>query len=222
MSKGFIPNAITEFTMYIKNAYQKVLVNVSAYEISSSKLAPITILYNDYIAKEALAANPDTATKGNRAARNEARNRLEKAWRQFLNECIRFNSAVSTADKAVFGISPRDSIRTQQQPPKDTGITSVKRTGAFEYKAIVIDEKTSKRKLPENAAGSYLYLAISGPGILPENVDAYQKVEFSSGTSHKLIFSPSDLGRQANIYVRYSNRHGKEGPAGPVETFFIN
>jgi hypothetical protein len=195
---------------------------LGAYGISPAKFAVITTLYNDYIAKETLAANPDTATKGNREARDEARDALEKAWRQFLNESIRFNTAVSTADKAVFGISPRDGIRTPPQAPTATGIVNVKRLGAFEFEAIVIDEKNSKRKLPEHATGSYIYLEISEPGILPEDISTYRKLDFSSNAHHVLHFSPSELGKQANVYVRYSNQHGKEGPVGPVETFFIN
>ncbi|MDR1198957.1 MAG: hypothetical protein LBK94_08130 [Prevotellaceae bacterium] len=222
MSKDAIPKTITGFTEYIKIAYQKASVNLGAYGISPAKFAVITTLYNDYIAKEALAANPDTATKGNREARDEAHDALEKAWRQFLNESIRFNTAVSTADKEVFGISPRDGIRTPPQAPTDTGIVNVKRLGAFEFEATVIDEKTSKRKLPEHATGSYIYLAISELGVLPEDIDAYRKLDFSSNARHELHFSPSDLGKQANVYVRYSNQHGKEGPVGPVETFFIN
>jgi hypothetical protein len=122
MSKGFIPRTITGFKEYIEIAYKKASVNLSAYGISPEKFAPITVLYNDYIAKETLAANPDTATKGNREARDEAQEALEKAWRQFLNESVRFNTAVSTADKEVFGISPRDGIRTPSQAPTDTGM----------------------------------------------------------------------------------------------------
>jgi hypothetical protein len=222
MSKESIPKTITGFKEYIEIAYQKASVNLSTYGISPEKFAVITVLYNDYVAKYALAANPDTATKGNREARDEAQEALEKAWRQFLNESVRFNTAVSTADKEVFGISPRDGIRTPSQAPTDTGIVNVKRLGAFEYEATVIDEKTSKRKLPAHATGSYIYLSVSEPGILPEDIDAYRKLDFSSNARHKLQFSPSELGKQANVYVRYSNRHGKEGPAGPVETFFIN
>jgi hypothetical protein len=222
MSKDSIPETIAGFTGYIKIAYQKASANLNVYGISPAKLAVITPLYEDYLAKEALAANPDTATKGNREARDGALKILKKAWRQFLNESIRFNTAVSTADKETFGISPHDGIRTPPQAPKDTGLVSAKRTGAFEYEVTVIDEKTAKRKLPEYASGSYLYLAISEPGVLPEDIDAYRKMEFSSNAHHALRFSPSELGRQANIYARYSNRHGQEGPAGPVETFLIN
>lgn len=106
-----------------------------------------------------------------------------------MNECIRFNTSVSTADKAVFGLSPRDGIRTPAQAPTETGSVNVKRLGAFEYEAVVIDEKTSKRKLPEHAGGSYLYLAISEPGVLPEAIDTYRKLDFPSNARHELRFS---------------------------------
>jgi hypothetical protein len=92
----------------------------------------------------------------------------------------------------------------------------------FEYEITVVNERTSKRKLPEHAAGSYIYMAVSEMGVIPEDTDAYRKLDFSSNARHRLRFNPSDLGRQANVYVRYASRGGKEGPAGPVETFFIN
>jgi hypothetical protein len=222
MTKNFIPNSIRKFTEYIKNAYQKALENLSNYGIPSEKLAVITPLYDDYIAKEALAGNPETATKGNREARNEAKKILEKEWRQFLNENVRFNKSIGTADKEVFGISPRDNVRTSPLTPTATGNTHVKRLGAFEYEITVTDGSTSKRKLPEYAAGSFLYLAISEPGVLPKDIETYRKLDFSSKARHNLRFSPSDLAKQANIYVRYANRQGKEGPAGQIETFLIN
>jgi hypothetical protein len=195
---------------------------MNVYGISSAKLNVIAPFYEDFITKEALAANPDTATKGNRQARNEARKKPETAWRQSLRESIRYNTFVSVADREVFGIRPRKKTRTPAQTPTDTGFVNVKRLGAFEYEIIVIGEQTSKRKLPLHAAGSYLYLAVSEPGTLPETLNAYRKLEFSSDSRHELRIAPSELGKQANIYVRYSNRHGKEGPIGPVETFFIN
>ncbi|MDR1676118.1 MAG: hypothetical protein LBR86_06605 [Tannerella sp.] len=222
MKKDAIPRTIRAFTEYMKIAYQKVVQNMANWGISQAKLGVITPLYNDYIAKEALAADPDTATRGNREARDEARDVLEKEWRHFLNENIRYNTAISTADLAVFGITPRDGIRTPASVPTDTGIVSIKRLGAFLYEATVIDEENKKRKLPLHATGSYLYLAISETGITPESVEAYKKLDFSSNARHIIQFNSSDLGKQANVYVRYSNEHGKEGPVGPIESFFIN
>jgi hypothetical protein len=222
MKKSMFPRSIAEFTKYIKIAYQKALTNLSAYGIPPAKLDVVTPLYEDYIAKEALAANPETATKGNRDARNAARDALDPVWRHFLNESIRYNTLVSVADLEVFGITPRDDVRTPALTPTKTGILNVKRLGAYEYEVIVIDEETSKRKLPLHATGSYLYLAVSEAGTLPENLEDYRKLDFSSNTRHELNFSSADLGKQANLYARYSNQHGKEGPVGPVETFLIN
>jgi hypothetical protein len=42
MNKESIPGTITGFTEYIKIAYQKALMNLNAYGISSSKFAIIT------------------------------------------------------------------------------------------------------------------------------------------------------------------------------------
>jgi hypothetical protein len=94
--------------------------------------------------------------------------------------------------------------------------------GQFEYEVTVFDEKTGKRKLPEFASGSYLYLAVSEPGVMPEGMEAYRRQEFSSTARHILHLASSDLAKQANLFARYANRHGKEGPAGPVETFLIS
>jgi hypothetical protein len=222
MDRDAIPRTISGFREYIVIAFAKASESASAYGISNAKIEVIAPLYKDYIAKDDTAMNPATATKGNRDARNVASGLLKTVWRQFLNESIRFNTLVSTADKAIFGISPRDGIRTPAQAPTATGIIGMKRLGTFEYQLTVTDEKTSKRKLPEHADGSYLYLAISESGVLPEDISKYQKLDFSSNSHHKLQFSASELGKQANVYARYANRHGQEGPAGPIITFFIN
>jgi hypothetical protein len=78
MSKDAILQTSTGFMEYIEIAYQKAATNLGVYGISTTKFTVITILYNDYIAKDELAANPDTATKGNRAARDEAQDALKR------------------------------------------------------------------------------------------------------------------------------------------------
>jgi hypothetical protein len=126
------------------------------------------------------------------------------------------------ADREVFGIKPRDYKRTPAPTPTDTGRVDLRRTGMLQYDAIVIDDLRSKRKLPPHAKGNYLYLAISEVGTVPEDREAYRNVSYSSSTRHELHFASTHLGKQANLYVRYSNRAGKQGPAGPIASFFIS
>jgi hypothetical protein len=196
--------------------------NRSGYGIDPSRLAAIGSDYEAYVAAEAEAANPDTATKGARRERDGARVRLERQWRRFLNENIRYNTQVSVADLTVFGIRSRDATRTQAHVPTATGVVTVKRRGAFEFEVTVIDAATSKRRLPDHAAGSYLFLAVTETGVIPEALETYRMTDFSSNARHILRFPSNNLVRQANLYVRYVNRHGREGPAGQIKSFVIH
>jgi hypothetical protein len=222
MGKNFIPRNIAKFTEYIKIAYAKILANLIVYGIAGEELAPITAAYNRYIAAEELAANPDTATVGNRRERNVARKELESLWREFLNANIRYNKLVPIADLEVFGINPRDDVRTPAGVPDATGMVSLKRVGAFRFEGHVLDSATGKLKNPANATGSYLYVAVTDIDKEPKNKDEFHKREFSSNNKHVIEFGMEQIGKLAHVYARYSNQHGKEGPEGTTEVIVIS
>jgi hypothetical protein len=221
MGKDMFPSTIAGFTEYMKNAYAKAQNSLTAYGISADKLAPITPLYNTYIEKEEIASNPETATTGARRARDDARKNLEPAWRKFLNESIRYNSAVPPEDLEVFGIKERDTTPTKAGIPDRVPAVAIKQVGVRRYEAEVFDSTTGKKKKPLYATGSYIYLAITDPGKSPEHDSEYRKLDFSSTCHHVLEFPLEQLAKQANIYARYSNAHGKEGPESLVETIII-
>jgi hypothetical protein len=222
MGKNFIPRNIAKFTEYIKIAYAKILANLIVYGIAPEELAPVTVAYNRYIVAEALTANPDTATIGNRRERNVARKELESLWRELLNANIRYNKLVPVADLEVFGINPRDGVRTPAGIPDTIGLVSLKHVGAFRFEAHVLDSATGKLKNPANATGSYLYVAVTDVDKEPEHADDFRKRDFSSNNKHVIEFSMEQKAKQAHVYARYSNRHGKEGPEGPVEAIIIS
>jgi hypothetical protein len=222
MAENLFPRTIAGFTEYIKIAYAKAQNSLSAYGVSPDKLAPVTPLYNAFVQAEAVAANPETATTGARRTRNEAQKALEPAWRKFLNECIRYNSAVPAADLEVFRIKERDTTKTPAGIPDTIGIVSVKTVGARRMEVEVLDSETGKKKKPLYATGSYIYVAVTEPGQAPKHASEYRKLDFSSNCHHVVEFPLEQLAKQANIYARYSNAHGKEGPEGPVETMIIS
>jgi hypothetical protein len=221
MADSLFPTTIAGFTEYIKIAYSKAQTNLQAYGINPEKLAAITPLYDTYVQTEAVAANPDTATAGARRARNEARDALEPAWRKFLNENIRYNSAVSAADLELFRIKERDTTRTTAGIPDIPPALAIRQAGVRRFEISVLNSETGKKKKPPFATGSYVYLAVTEVGHTPQHADEYRKLDFSSNCHHVIEFPLEQLARQAHIYARYANAHGKEGPEGLTETVII-
>ncbi|MDR2116622.1 MAG: hypothetical protein LBP87_09620 [Planctomycetaceae bacterium] len=221
MSNRIFPRTIVGFTEYIKIAYAKAKDNLSLYGIAAAKLSPVTATYSAYIKAEAIAANPDTATTGARHARDDARKALEPVWRKFLNENIRYNSAVPVADLEVFGIKERDPVHTPVGVPDVPPILSIHQKGVRRLEIEVLNSETGKKKKPQYATGSYVYLAITEPGQEPKHESEFRKLDFSSNCHHVIEFPLEQLAKQANIYARYSNAHGKEGPEGITEAVII-
>ena len=85
----------------------------------------------------------------------------------------------------------------------------------------MMDSETGKKKKPQYAAGSYVYLAVTEVGQVPGHENDYRKLDFSSNCRHVIEFPVEQQAKQAHIYGRYSNSHGKEGPKGRVKTIII-
>ncbi|MDR2138048.1 MAG: hypothetical protein LBP50_00620 [Tannerella sp.] len=221
MADNLYPRTISGFTEYIKIAYAKAEANLNLYGVAPEKLTPVTPLYNTYVAAEAVAASPDTATAGARRARNIAHKALESAWRKFLKESIRYNSAVPAADLEVFGVKAHDTTRTPVGIPDKVPVMSIRHAGARRYEIKVLDSETGKKKKPQYAAGSYVYLAVTEVGGEPKHESEYRKLDFSSNCRHVIEFPLEQLAKQAHLYARYSNVHGREGPESIAETVII-
>ncbi|MDR3329388.1 MAG: hypothetical protein LBS63_04700 [Prevotellaceae bacterium] len=222
MGKNFIPAGTSQFTEYIKVAYKKARESAEQYGVGFDKMVVLEPVYRRFIDAEALASNPETATTGHRRERDEARKALEPAWRGFLNGSIRYNERVSAADLEVFGIKRGDGARTPVGVPEAIPVVTLTRVGAFRFEAHVLDSATGKLKSPLHAAGSFLYVAVTDIDKEPEQEDEFHKRDFGSDNKHVLEFHMSQKGKQAHVYARYSNAHGKEGPEGATESVVIS
>jgi hypothetical protein len=221
MADDLFPRTILGFTEYMKIVYVKAQNNLQVYGINPVKFEPIHPLYNKYIEKEAKAANPETATTAARRARDESRKILEHAWRAFINENIRYNSSVPAEDLEVFGVKKRDTTLSKAGIPDVVPTLSIRQVGVRRYELEVFDGATGKRKKPRYSAGSYIYLAVTEPGKTPEHDSEYHNMGFSSNCHHIIEFPIEQQAKQANIYARYSNAHGKEGPEGFTKAIII-
>ncbi|MDR2120452.1 MAG: hypothetical protein LBP64_06225 [Tannerella sp.] len=221
-AKTVMPGTISGFAVYIQVAYTTAMVNEVPYGINPNELAKIKDLLSNFTTLQALCTNPSTATKSSRDARNIALKALKSQWRVFLNKEIRFNDAVSVADKEIFGIFPPDDIRTPVLPPKGTGTVTVVRVGEFQFDVIVEDAVTGKKKRPDDATGSNLYSAVVEVGEPVPARSSFHFEGFSSTCHHMITFSDALVAKRAYLFARYSNQHGQEGPEGPVTAIIVN
>ncbi|MDR2040852.1 MAG: hypothetical protein LBP98_00855 [Tannerella sp.] len=220
--KIVIPLSISGFTEFIKLAYGTAEQHLTDYSIDSAEFAKVTPLFNEFTHLEGVCSDPLTASKINRAARNAAREKLETQWRAFLNKEIRLNEAISTTDKAVFGIVPRDETPTRAEAPKEMGQVTAVRTGECQYDIIVEEVVTGKKKRPDDATGSNLYSVVAEREAPAPLRSEFHYEGFSSTCHHKVVFAEKDLARRAWVFSRYSNQHGQEGPNGPLLSFIIS
>jgi hypothetical protein len=122
----------------------------------------------------------------------------------------------------VFGIKRGDGTRTPAGVPDAIPMVTLTRVGAFRFEAHVMDSATGKTKNPLHATGSNLYVAITDIDKEPEHEDEFHKRDFASDNKHVLEFAREQKGKQANVYARYANAHGKEGPEGATEAVVIS
>jgi hypothetical protein len=200
MPENLLPRTIAGFTEYLKIAYAKALNSLNVYGVSPDKLTSLMPLYNAYVQAEAIAANPETVTTGACRTRDEARKVLEPAWRKFINECIRYNSAVPAADLEVFRIKECDTTRTRAGIPDKIAIVSVKTVGARRPEVDVLDSETGKKKKPQYAAGSYIYVAVTESGQTQQHESEYRKLDFSSRCRHTVEF-PLEQARKTGQHL---------------------
>jgi hypothetical protein len=220
--KTIIPRTVSGFTDYIKLGYGTAEKYMTVYGIDPNELAKVKPLFDTFVSLESLCANPATATKGNRDARNIAWTALEKQWRVFLNKEIRLNDQISIADREIFGILPHDSIRTPSAVPKNMGTVTVMRTGEGQFDLIVEEASTGKKKRPADASGSNLYAAVTEVGDPAPYRNTFRFKGFSSKPRHTMIFTDEYIAKRVWVYVRYTNRHGQEGPEGPLTSFIVS
>jgi hypothetical protein len=217
--KVIIPRANAAFRIYIDVAYAKAQAGITAYDLPKTALDNVTPLYTHYVSTDTLADNPDTATVGVIRERNTAHKVLDTAWRGFLDQYIRYNEAVPERDWPDFGIEPQNPPSPLGPPTKAANV-GVKRTGLYQYEIRILQEGSNKFALPENAAGSFLFEAITDVGQTPEISD-FRMINLSSNDRHYAEYPSQQIGRQVHVFACYVNSHGKEGPRGPIETFII-
>ncbi|MDR1699303.1 MAG: hypothetical protein LBR75_05730 [Prevotellaceae bacterium] len=218
MYKLTIPRGIAEFTEYIKNAYDKVNSKLTNYKIDAEAFKPVTSVYNDYIAAEAKAADPEYATRGNRDDRNLLRQELEKVWRVFLGANIRYNTRVSVADMAVIGFTP-SAGGTPTPVPATEPVVKVDFSKEQQHTIHFSDGELSGRAKPDGVHGAEIWAKTGGEAPMDDSEFRFLAVDTASPYSQR--FDLNERGEKAYYRLRWVNTRGETGPWSAVVSAVI-
>lgn len=156
----------------------------------------------------------------NRICKDKAKKDLTTAMRKFANSYVRYNDAMSEAERGMMGIHTRDASPTAHPRPTSQPTTVVENTvNHYEHlvKANCRGKKPASR--PEDAYGMRIAWQVGGER--PSEGMFLPRSMFSRKMAVVISHTESDKGRPAYYATCYENQKGEAGPWSPVTEAYI-
>lgn len=218
MPQHMIPPKDADFLEWAKNLVAYVTAHADDWGISEEQVAALNSLLTEFQRDYAALQEPNHGST-DVYRKNEARKALEAGARDFVNEYLRFNSAVSDEDRLNMGIPPRSASHTPQPPPATHPGCRADTSELRQVGLVFWDNGSSKRGKPENAHGAEI-----GWGVLdepPVSVSGMTHSAFATKSPHVLLFDESERGKRVYYCLRWENMKGEKGPWGEIGSAII-
>jgi hypothetical protein len=135
--------------------------------------------------------------------------------RNFANQSIRFNEAMSEQDKLHMGIAPADTTSTAQTAPTSQPDTDVLPTSNhFEHVVRALNHDTARPVKPEDAYGVRYAWQVGGEK--PGSGANIAKTKLSRKTRFVVSYTEEEKGKTAYYSTCYENSKGDQGTWSPV------
>ena len=154
-------------------------------------------------------------------AKNVARDKMVKAFRNFVQGYLARNVSVTEHDRLLLGLPQRDTIPTTVLDPTGQAkltITYPARTQLMVHIKPVVGTQVD----PRAYYGCRVYFGVYDYGAtLPGDGTELRESLFTRRKKELFTFLPKDSGKTACFCVRYENSKGKAGPWGAMASAVI-
>ncbi|MHC6204359.1 hypothetical protein ACYULU_14360 [Breznakiellaceae bacterium SP9] len=217
----YIPQGDHEFLDWTLNFVQGASENAAAWDLILADIAAIKAKSDDFAQKLEASLGSD-ASKADIRAKNTAHHETQTAFRDYVNEKIRFNHKIDDDGRAALRVHVQDTTRTTIPKPKNHVAFSVKPVNAREHRIDYRDEESGKKAVPYGYNGVVLYRKVLeaeepvpiDPVTLPES-------KLLTSTPHIEEFLPSDQGKRAVYAAAWQNEKGEQGPFSDVQVHIV-
>jgi hypothetical protein len=183
--------------------------NAPRFGIAQEKYADIELQVDAYRLAHEKAVHPN-AGKADRLNRKEKAESVRRAVRRFVNEYLRYNSAVKDEDRVNLGLHVPDTKPTAVARPKTCPSVYVRSAGPRQLRLVWHDAGTVSKVKPAGVHGCEIRWA-----ILDEHPTANGDLtcsEFCTRSSYVFAFDEAQRSKTVYFCLRWENTRGEKGP----------
>jgi hypothetical protein len=218
-NSDYIPTQDGKFLEWVKFLFAYVAAHASAWGLAPSTWAHITPEITEYEDAYEKAQDPNRG-KADVKAKNVARDRLKKSTRQFNNEHLEYNSAISDVEREEMGLPVHKTTRTPSQIAADAPDIDVD-TSVPGHLGFHFFEKGSRHKKgkPKGQHGAEIAWVISDvpptkwADLIHSNID--------TNSPFTLEFENDQRGKTVYFALRWENTRGEKGPWSVIQSAVI-
>ena len=117
MAADYIPRSDSAFDAFQANLISKVAPKLAVWNIPVAAFDKLEDLHQKWQSAFSVASTPKGNNPVDNKKKDAARAAYEKALRQFVNQYLRYNTAIKKGDRVDMGLKVRDKKRTNVPVP---------------------------------------------------------------------------------------------------------
>jgi hypothetical protein len=217
-----IPTRDAEYDAYLFNWKTILTATPALYGMLAADATAISAQYTAWHNAYVAASNLLTRTRST-VATKDSQKILSLSLLREQYGIIKANPAVLDANKVAIGVRVTDPVPTPIPAPTTNPVMAIIPSGTLQQLVNMVDVTTpTTRAKPAGVTGALIVrkiLAATAPIPEPE---ACTLLGFYSRTPFYVTeFTPTDSGKIAYYYARWTNAKGEEGPWSPVASAMV-
>jgi hypothetical protein len=217
-SQDYIPKKDALFGPWADNLITYAQANATRLSIPSLAFSVLTIYYASWVTdfEQSQAANH---TAADIVKKNTTRHMLEANLRNFVNQYIRYNPAVTDADLAGMGLPIPDPARTPIPRPTTAPVHTVESKGILQVLLRFHFVDSQNEAIPYGYDGAVISYAVSSEPTA--DYPDLTTTALATKTRFHMEFPPEDRGKWLHTALQWQNDKGKRGPWSDIQSAVI-
>jgi hypothetical protein len=208
-NKDYIPESDGKFLEWAKFLFANVKEHATAWNLTAASWAKITPLLKTYETAYTKAQDPNRG-KADVLEKNEARDVLKKAVRQYVKEYLTNNHLITDDDRERIGLPVHDTKPTPAPPVTDMPVGEVDFSTRMRHSLHVKMGKLTGKAKPGHVNGFEVWSKIGGDP--PTDDSQWSYAGFSSRSPMTIDYPQSDTGKTVYYRFRWVNTRNQPGP----------